>query len=367
MTEQPPTSGPSPSDEGDTLDTPDPQANQRRVTIYDVAHEVGVSPSTVSRAFARPGRVNADTAERIRLAAERLGYRTSVIPRSERDEATKILAFVAADATNPVYTHMMRSFQNEAHEAGYSTILLDSQENSVLEQDLINRIVPVVDGVALVASRLSDSAIAQVAKVTPLVAVNRVVQGTTSVVPDTRGGLRRAVQYLESLGHERLTYLAGPEASWMDGTRWRAVTEACKSFDMPVRRIGPCVPSVRGGLEASQRWRDNPTTAVMAFNDIMAIGFMKGVQALGMRVPDDVSVVGIDNSISAVLNTPTLTSVATSATEIGQSAACTLIHQVTRRSARLNQTFVVPVTLVQRDSVSYPHSPVQPVGQHPHF
>ncbi|MDO4259103.1 MAG: LacI family DNA-binding transcriptional regulator [Actinomycetaceae bacterium] len=326
----------------------------RRVTIYDVAREAGVAASTVSRTFARPGRVNAETAEKIRAVAEALGYRTSSIPRAMRDEATKVLAFIAADVTNPVYGHMMRAFQNEALAGGYTTILLDSQEDSLREQQLIQQIIPLVDGLALVASRLSDSAISQVAKVIPVVVVNRAVAGITSVVPDTMGGVRKAVEYLHSLGHMRLTYLSGPSASWIDGMRWRAATDICTSQGIHLRRVGPNIPTLRGGVAATQLWKDHPTSAVLAYNDIMAIGFIKGAQSLGLRVPGDVSVIGIDNSMASILTTPTLTSVATKSGDIGQRAAKTLIHHISHRSEKLAPTITVPTGIITRESTGNP-------------
>ncbi|MST63237.1 LacI family DNA-binding transcriptional regulator [Schaalia hyovaginalis] len=327
---------------------------RKKVTIYDVAREAAVSPSTVSRAFARPGRVNAETAERIREVAEALGYRANRIPRSERDEMTRVLAFVVADVTNPVYPEIMRGFQNKARELDYSTILLDFHEDAQYEQELIQRIIPIVDGVALISSRLSDSAIVQIAKVVPLVAVNRHVKGVASVIPDTERGITHAVTHLAELGHRKLTYLSGPPASWIDGTRWRALSHVCKTRGVSLRRIGPNAPSVRGGLEAAQIWRASPTSALIAFNDIMAIGFIKGVQAMGLEVPADVSVIGVDNSRSSVLNTPSLSSIAPPTGETGRRAAQMLIHDITHRSARGTRAVLVPMGVIFRDSVAAP-------------
>ena len=103
----------------------DNRRRRKQVTIYDVAREAGVAPSTVSRAFARPGRVNAATGERIQQAAAKLGYRAKPISRPKAGEATKVLAFVVADVTNPVYSHIMRGFQQEATTNGYTVLLIE--------------------------------------------------------------------------------------------------------------------------------------------------------------------------------------------------------------------------------------------------
>ncbi len=333
----------------------DNRRRRKQVTIYDVAREAGVAPSTVSRAFARPGRVNAATGERIQQAAAKLGYRAKPISRPEAGEATKVLAFVVADVTNPVYSHIMRGFQQEATTNGYTVLLIDSQEDGHLEHEGITSVLHLVDGIALTASRLSDSAINQMVKVKPVVAVNRAIVGLNSIVPDTARGLRRAVEHLATLGHARLTYFSGPEASWADGMRWRAVSEACHELGLQVRRIGPIVPSVQGGFAAARAWLEQPTTAVVAYNDIMAIGFMKAVQGAGLSVPDDVSVIGVDNSISSVLTTPTLTTAAQSSSLAGARAAKALMNQLRHRAAPSAETMVLPMELIVRESTAAPN------------
>lgn len=334
---------------------------RKRVTIYDVAREAGVAPSTVSRAFARPGRVNAETGQRIHEAAARLGYRVDPITRPESRPGTKLLAFVVADVTNPVYAHIMKGFQKEAAAHGHTVLLIDSQEDGHVENELIQSVLHLVDGVALTSSRLSDSAITQIVKVTPVVAVNRAIIGLPSIIPDTTRGMRAAVEALADLGHQRITYLAGPEASWADGARWRAVSEACHDLGLHLRRIGPNVPSIQGGFTAARAWQEHPTTGVIAFNDIMAIGFMKQVQRAGYRVPDDVSVIGVDNSISSVLTTPTLTTVSPATSLIGARAARALITQLRHRATPSAETIVTPMELLVRESIAAP----PPIGPTP--
>lgn len=325
---------------------------RKSVTIYDVAKEAGVSPSTVSRAFSRPGRVNSETSELIHAAAAKLGYRAKPVHSPEIGVEKKCLGLVVADITNPVYAHIMRGFQQEAASAGYTVLLIDSQEDGHAEYGHTQTILPLVDGLVLSASRLTDSAINQFVKVVPVVATNRVIAGLPSVVPDSGRGMRRAIEHLASLGHTRLTYLSGPEASWANGVRWRAATEACHELSLHIRRVGPGTPSVQGGVELAKRWRENPTTAVVAFNDIMAIGFMKAAQSFGLAIPDDVSVVGIDNSISSVLTTPTLTTVSPQPSLIGARAARALMSQLKHRNAPSAETIVVPMDLIVRESTS---------------
>ena len=332
---------------------------RKRVTIYDIAKVAGVAPSTVSRTFARPGRVNADTAERIRAAARELGYREKPLPQNKSGASTNTLGFVVADVSNPVFAHIMKGFQNEATTHGYSVLLIDTREDPKIERESIARLAPLVDGLVLGASRLSDSAITQIVKIRPVVSVNRIIAGLPSIVADTARGLRRLVEHLAQLGHTRFTYLAGPPASWADGVRWRAISEAAHELSLIVRRVGPNQPSLDGGVAAASVWLENPTSAVIAYNDMMAIGFMKAVQQQGVRVPQDVSIAGIDNSISSVLTTPTLTSVAPSTSQIGVRAARALITQLRHRSAPSAETIVVPMDVHVRDSLG----PARPIAR----
>lgn len=344
----------------DTL-SHEPSEPRKRVTIYDVAKEAGVAPSTVSRAFSRPGRVNAETSKKIYEVAEELGYRSQSPARLDTGKASKILAFVVSDINNPFLTHIMRGFQQEASMQGYTTLLIDSQESDTAERQSIERILHLVDGVVLTSSRMSDSTINQIVKVRPVVAINRDVRGVPSILPDTDRGIRQAVELLASHNYRRLMYLAGPESSWADGVRWRALTESCDEVDISLRRTGPYPPSLTGGMSAAKVWIRQQYSAVMAYNDLLAIGFMKAVQNAGFNVPGDVSVVGMDNTITTALTTPTLTTVATPPNMLGVRAARTLIYQLQNRSKQAPKTVVVPMNVFLRESVGpVPHSKPTP-------
>lgn len=339
------------ADELTELPAGTPSDPGKRVTIYDVARVAGVAPSTVSRAFSRPGRVNAQTGQRIREIALKLGYHAHPVLRIEAGEATKVLLFVVADVANPVYSQIMQGFQMEATANGYTAMLVDSQEDDVVERRTIENVLDLADGVVLTSSRMSDSSINQIAKVRPVVTVNRIVSTVPSIIPDTTQGMRLILQNLHDHGHTHVTYLAGPQASWADGMRWRGLVDNAAAFGMKIRRIGPNTPSPEGGAGAAKQWLSHRTSAVVAFNDLLAIGFMKAVALAGIRVPDDVSVIGVDNSIVTQISTPTLTSLAASTQAMGMQAARVLIQLLRQRSRQHANHIVVPMRLVERHSV----------------
>ncbi|MBZ2195186.1 LacI family DNA-binding transcriptional regulator [Occultella gossypii] len=326
----------------------------RSTTIYDVAKAAGVAPSTVSRAFSRPGRVNAETAERIRAVAVELGYRANPQARALSTTRTSMIAVILADVTNPVFFEVVRGAELAAYEAGYTMLLAETQESAERERAVLERALSTVDGIVLTSSRMSDSAIRQIAKVKPVIVLNRVVTGVPSVVTDNLRGMRRAAEHLGELGHEQICYLAGPEASWADGMRWRSLREAAMELELRVRRVGPFAPTVNGGVAAAAEWGRQRTTAVVAYNDQMAIGFMRGVRAMGGQVPRDVSVVGFDNSNMAELVTPALTTVAAPLHSLGVTAARNVLAISRGAQTRATEAVVLPTKLVVRESTSAP-------------
>ena len=325
---------------------------RRAPTIYDVARECGVAASTVSRAFARPGRVNPETEARIRAAAQRLGYRVNPQARALQTGKTGMIALVVGDITNPVNFDIILGGEAAAGEAGYTMVLADAQESPRTERDAINRVVRNVEGLVLSSSRISDSAIRTAAKLCPTVIVNRAFSDVPCVVTDHSRGMRRAVEHLGELGHSSLTYIAGPEASWADGMRWRATKDACHELELRLRRLGPYPPTIAGGLAAVEDLRRAPTTGVLAYNDLLAMGLIRGLARIGIHVPGDVSVVGFDNIFGADFGTPGLTTVAAPLRALGSAAVQHLIAQLRGVAPRTGGPMVLPVQLLVRGSTA---------------
>jgi LacI family transcriptional regulator len=323
------------------------------VTIYDVARAAGVAPSTVSRAFSRPGRVNAATAELIRQVADELGYRTNPMARALSTARTQMIALAVSDVANPFYSDIIRGAQSTAAQAGYTMLLTDAQESDRVERASLERALPVVDGVVLGGSRMSDSAIRMIAKQKPVVVLNRAVVDVPCVVPDNAGGTRQAVEHLSQLGHDSVTYVAGPEASWADGMRWRSLQDAAADLQLKVRRIGPFTPDVPGGVRAAEELAAAPPTAVVAYNDQLAIGLIRGLGTRRIKVPDHVSVVGFDNIGAAELITPGLTTVAAPLHLEGSTATKHLLAMIEGAQSRTGSPMVLPVRLVERGSTAH--------------
>lgn len=320
------------------------------VTIYDVAKVAGVAPSTVSRTFARPGRVNADTAARIREVAEQLGYRANPVARAPVTSQTRLLGLMVSDVANPFYSQLIRGAQVAATQTGYEILLADSRESAARERATLERLIPVVEAFVIGSSRMSDSALRTIAKQRPMVVLNRALLDVPSVVTDNVGGAHAAIELLRDLGHDAATYVAGPEASWADGVRFRALRDLGAKAGLAISRIGPYLPTFEGGLAAAQTLLVKPPTAVIGYNDLIAVGVMHGLLREGVPVPEQVSVIGFDDILISRITLPTLTTVAAPMRQMGTTAVKNVVALINGAKHRGNEPLVVPVQLKVRGS-----------------
>lgn len=324
---------------------------ERPPTIYDVARAAGVAASTVSRAFARPGRVNAQTAARVFDAARELGYRTGPLPGLTTTRS-RTLALVVTDITNPFYAEIIAGAHEVAAELGYTVRIAHTQEDAAIERAWIEHELPTVEGVLLASSRMSDSTIRTIAKQKPVVVLNRRLPEVPSLLVDNARGVRRALEHFLELGHRSMTYVSGPERSWTDGVRWQALREAGAELGVATRRVGPTrKPTIDAGFASAREVMAQPATAVMAYNDALAIGVMKGLRRLGVTVPDDVSVVGFDNILLGEVVEPELTTVASPLRAQGQTAVRNLVAMI-QGAVPTREPTVMPVQLVVRRSTA---------------
>lgn len=332
-------------------DTPDPTGPApRSVTIYDVATAAGVSASTVSRVFSRPGRVSARMAKHVREVADRLGYGPDRPDPAPPRRDNHLIALAVSDITNPAYFGVIRGAEAAATEKGHALVLLDTQESSERERDEINRLLPIISGAVLASPRVPDHQLRMLAKQILLVLVNRAAAGLPGVVPDNGRGVRRAIEHLATFGHTRIGYLAGPEASWTDGIRWRAMRETAIELSLTVTRIPAQMPTVSGGRATVQDVLNSRVTAVIAYNDLMAIGLMGALEAIGIRVPHRLSVIGFDNTMPAGLVTPALTTVGAPMLQLGGIAVSNVMAMAAGARWQHEGPLTVPMRLVVRDS-----------------
>lgn len=294
------------------MDEPTKVRRTKAVTIYDVAREAGVAASTVSRAFTRPGRVSEATEAHIRAVAARLGYVARASTARGRRTSTPTIVVGVAGFGSLYYHQTLEGIHQEAAKTKADVLIADCRQDLETERRALAHAAGIADAMILVSPRIPDVEISALAARIPLVVINRIMPGVPSVVQNVPDGMDQIVTHLWELGHRSLMYIGGPSESWMHITRWEAIRGACDAHGMQVDRVGPFGGSAtaRAGVNAADAWMRHRTSAVVAYNDETAIGFVKAAVERGLRVPEDVSVVGIDNSALAQLFIPSLTSLA---------------------------------------------------------
>lgn len=290
------------------------------VTISDVAKAAGVSASTVSRALTRPERVDAQTRARIFAQIERLGYKVNRAARGLVTGRTCNLAVIVSNLADPVFPDIVRGIQRRAHEHNLTTLLADSEDDPQAELDLLGTLAPQVDGIIVCGSLASDDELQQARTLVPLVLVSRRVPGVPAVVVDNANGMRQAVRHLQALRHRRIGYVGGPAARWSEQDRLAAARATATQCGMELVEFGNVMPSFAGGAGVADHVLLAEVSAVLAFNDVIAIGLMHQLVSHGVPVPDEISIVGFDDISLAEIAYPPLTTVRFPRREAGAAA-----------------------------------------------
>lgn len=330
----------------------------RPATIRDVAALSGVTASTVSRALSTPGRVNFRTQARIEAAAAQLNYVPNAQAKALSSGRTKAVAVLVADITNPFYFDIIRGTQLQLKAAGYTQLLVDTEESEEVELNTIEQMRQTADGLILTASRLDDETLARVSAKMPMVTINRDVQGVPSVLLDTPTATNQALDHLISLGHSHIAYLGGPETSRSNSRRWAALSAAAQERGVEVARLGPFAPRTYSGAAAADALVHSGATAGIAFNDLMAIGMLQRLRERGVRVPSDISIVGCDDIFGADFCSPPLTTITAPIEQAGRVAVTMLLSKINPGSGNFprNQS-VLPTHLTIRASTGSAPTP----------
>jgi LacI family transcriptional regulator len=320
------------------------------VTIKDVARLAGVSPSSVCRALTNPHQVRPETRHRVENAARNLGYAPNRVARSLITGRTGNIGVVLPDLANPFFPSVVKSIQTQARRFDYAVFLSDTDEDPAVEVPLIRALAKQVDGFLLCSPRAADDEIKAFAGQTPMVVLNRRITGFPSVTADSADGMRQAVGHLHALGHRRIAYVAGPRASWSHRDRLRGIKSATSSYEMELIEIGNVAPTVEGGTAAADLVVASPATAVLAYNDLVALGLLNRLQARGIAVPGRISVVGFDDIMLAGLVSPGLTTVAIAKENIGRAGVELLLELMADPQGPTATRRVLPTQLIVRGS-----------------
>lgn len=279
------------------------------VTLADVAREAGISASTVSRAFSAPDKVNSETAQRVRQIAQDMGYVPPQAARPGPNSRTDTIGLIVPDIANPFFPPIIKSVQARAGARGKTVLIADVDEYAADEIRRATLMSKQVDGLIVVSPRTPENRLPELAALQPLVVINRQFEGVASVTIEDSTGIFEAVEHLVALGHRTISYLNGPKRSWSNAQRHRAMREACSKADVELIEFGPFEPQIQAGVRAADLVNASGATAVIAYDDLIALGLMARLTERGVRVGADLSVIGIDDSPMSGMAYPTLTSI----------------------------------------------------------
>jgi LacI family transcriptional regulator, galactose operon repressor len=318
------------------------------VTIKDVARAAGVSASTVTRALSNPEMVNPATRERVRQTAAALGYQPNRAARGLITGRTGNLGLLVPDLANPFFPSIVKGVQARAHEADYAVFLVDTDEDATAEAGLVSKLSKQVDGLILCSPRMAEDELRTILAETPVVLINRRVGRVPSVTPAFTDAMRQAVSHLTALGHRRIAYVAGPRSSWANRERVRALKGVAGGVDLV--EIGNVIPQFPGGVAAADQVLAADVTAVIAYNDLVALGLLHRFAARGVAVPDDISLLGFDDIALAEMVHPSLTTVALPKEQAGRASVDLLLQLLEQPDRATSVRRELPAQLMVRGS-----------------
>lgn len=332
----------------------------RRPTIIDVARLANVSKATVARVVnGQHDLVREETRQRVLDAVDQLGYVRNAVAGSLRSDRTMTVALCIPDITNPFWPEIARGVQDTIEDGGYAVVTVNSDWNIYRERQYLGLVRRQrFDGVIINPTAVSNDELVALDVPVVVLGSGENYPDCDAVGSDTESGAQMALDYLYKLGHRRIGLIAGLSARRQIFTRQHVFIEfhARKHLALDKTLIIESEFSDQAGYDAMHQLlsRNDPPTAAFAANDILAIGALKATQALGWRVPDDVSIVGMDDIYPAATTSPALTTVAKPKYEIGVQAAQFLMERMMGDDEPEPRQLKLPCALTVRGSATAP-------------
>lgn len=343
-------------------------------TIRDVARESGYSASTVSivlNSAPLSRYIPSDTKERIQSAARQLGYRPNPLARSLRSQRSNIVGVMVFDVTDPFCTPILRGLENSLYQASYLSLLADAHnEPHRFERYLEMLLDRRVEGLIVIANWLMTD-IKLLADLTerqiPTVVAGRTfeIPGASTVSVDNENGASLALEHLYRLGHREIAFLRGPKSLVSSGQRWKGIRDFAQTAGLRLdpRRIAELPESLdpnssfeAGAQLTMELLRKGKTfTALMAYDDMTALGALRALKNRGLRVPEDCSVIGFDDVAQASLSIPSLTTVRQPMEAMGAMSAGMILDAIKAANQKQEVPVLrrkIPAELVVRESTA---------------
>jgi LacI family transcriptional regulator len=301
-------------------------------TIIHVAERANVSKATVSRVLNNNPQVKKEIKERVLKAIEELDYRPSAIARNLATNRTNIIGLILPDITNPYFPGLARGIEDAAHRLGYTLFISNTDNDPKLEQEYIRRMVEQqVSGIVLISSILDEAAVHDLTSLqTPIVLCDRLIANAPfdAVLIDNYKAAYEAVSYLIDQDHTRIVHLAGPMNIQSADNRRQGYIDAMRNAGRePFVSVGTF--SYESGMQQISAVLDEyRPTALFAANDLVALGAMCEIHRRGLRVPEDIAVIGFDDIPYCQMSRPLLSTISIPVYQIGVTAVQLLDDQI---------------------------------------
>jgi LacI family transcriptional regulator len=328
-------------------------------TIKDVAALAGISYTTVSHVLNGTRPVSPEARIKVEAAITRLGYVPSGVARSLKAKATSTIGLLIPNGSNPYFAELARGIEDHCERNGYSVILCNSDDDSDKQRRYLRVLLERrIDGL-IVATVGGDSEFAQALALVkvPMVLVDRPLEGVEAdlvQINHEQGGYL-ATRHLLELGHRRIACLGGPADTLVAQERLAGYRRAMAEVGQAVQQqwlINTEFTSAAGYSAAAHLLAENAPTAIFAGNDMIGIGILRAAAERGLRVPQDLSIVGFDDIAVSRYLYPALTTVGQSILQLGERAAAQLLARLGQRNKSLPEHTVVAPTLVLRESTA---------------
>jgi DNA-binding LacI/PurR family transcriptional regulator len=333
------------------------------MNIKEVARVAGVSTATVSRTINGSDKVTPETAERVKRAIEELKFYPNTNARALGSGRSGLFGLIISDITNPFFPELVKSFEDVAVEYGQEVLIANTNyDKHRMEQCVVRMLQRKVDGVAIMTSEMDEHLIDELSsRKIPMVFLDmgKVQKGISNIVVDYAAGIDAAVVHLRGLGHTAIGFISGPMELTSAKVRRKAFVESMKRHGLKLGKemIEESNHRMDGGHDAMARLlgKKNRPTAVLASNDVTAIGAMGAIYEYGLKIPRDVSVVGFDDIAMSAFTQPALTTVRLPRDEIAKLAFRAL-HGIQNAGTAMGAEYRIVTKLVVRKSTG-------PVGE----
>jgi LacI family transcriptional regulator, galactose operon repressor len=329
-----------------------------RTTISDVAKEAGVSTMTVSRVFNGRGEISQETRQRVQQIIDRLGYRPSSVARNLKTQRTHTIGLVVPDITNPFFPELVHGAEEKASEEGFAVMLCNTVRSPDRERKALELLEDKrVDGLICCSPGLSDEILLPLLRQHEAVVVfDRVVDkaiGGSVRVDDVYGGIS-ATNHLLKIGRRSLGLLSGPKYYGGSERRrygFRAGLELQGMRSDPELEI-ECEPDEEGGYQAAMLLLQHhrKIDGIFCFNDLVALGALGALGKLGIRVPEQVAVIGFDDLRLASLTTPQLSTLHVDKLELGRSMVRMLLERIKGDLQPEDECIIRPQLIVRQSA-----------------